>query len=86
MSLDKVKELLQQLQHELKNTQQVDEATKQQIDQIDMQIDEMLAADSLHQKDIYDAVVDMEYDFVNNHPVASGIFQEIVDILSRVGI
>lgn len=86
MSLDKVKDLLQQLQEELKSTEEIDEETRLQIDEIDNNINQMLGSEDTHHKDIYDAVVDMEYDFINNHPVASGIFRQIVDILSKAGI
>ncbi|MEZ5495573.1 MAG: DUF4404 family protein [Gammaproteobacteria bacterium] len=86
MSLEKVKELLQELQEELKNTSEVDEQTQQQIDEIDANIHQMLSADDVHERDIYDAIVEKEYEFVNEHPMASGIIRQIIDILSKAGI
>jgi DNA-binding transcriptional MerR regulator len=86
MSLEKVKELLQELQEELKNTSEVDEQTQQQIDEIDDNIHQMLNADNFHERDIYDAIIDKEYEFVAEHPIASGIIRQIVDILSKAGI
>ena len=86
MSLEKVKELLHELQQELKNTAEVDEDTRKQIDEIDDYIHQMLNADNFHERDIYDAIIDKEYEFVAEHPIASGIIRQIVDILSKAGI
>jgi septal ring factor EnvC (AmiA/AmiB activator) len=86
MGIEKVKLLLSELQKEIKNSSaEVDETTKQQLQEMDANIHKMLNQ-SNQQDDIYGELVKMEYEFLNNHPVASNIMREIVSILSRAGI
>jgi DNA-binding transcriptional MerR regulator len=87
MGIEKVKGLLQQLQEELKKTNEaMDEQTVQQLQKLDENIHQILNAENLEQQDLYDGIMHMEYDFLTKHPVASGIMREMVDILSKAGI
>lgn len=87
MSIEKVKELLEQLQLELKNTkEELDNEAKQQLQVMDENIHQILNADNLQNQDVYDGIMQMEYGFLTKHPVASGLMREMVDILSKAGI
>lgn len=87
MSIEKVKELLEQLQSELKNTSaELDVETKTQLEEMDANIHQILSADNLQQQDLYDGIMQMEYGFLTKHPVASGLMREMVDVLSKAGI
>jgi len=87
MSIEKVKSLLEELQNELKDsTIDVDENTRQQLQQLDVNIHKVLNNADQETKDIYDEIVEMEYQFLNNHPVASNMMNEIVNLLSKAGI
>ncbi|MBL4772208.1 MAG: DUF4404 family protein [Alcanivoracaceae bacterium] len=87
MSIEKVKELLKQLQVELKNTDtKIDTQTKVQLQQMDASIHQILNTDNMQQQDIYAGIMQMEYGFLTKHPVASGLMREMVDILSKAGI
>lgn len=87
MSIEKVKELLEQLQLELKNTkEELDNEAKQQLQAMDENIYQILNVDNLQQQDLYDGIMQMEYGFLTKHPVASGLMREMVDILSKAGI
>jgi DNA-binding transcriptional MerR regulator len=87
MSTEKIRELLQQLQSELSiSSDGVDTQTKEQLRQLDANIHKILNAETLEQKDIYDGIVQMEYGFLNNHPVAANLMREMLDILSKAGI
>ncbi len=87
MSIEKVKELLEQLQHELKNTkQEVDGETSSQLQEMDNNISQMLSVEDLQHQDVYDGIMQVEYSFLTKHPVASNLMREMVDILSKAGI
>ena len=87
MSTEKIRELLQQLQTELSiRNDEVDGQTKEQLLQLDANIQQILNAETLEQKDIYDGIVQLEYGFLNNHPVAANLMREMLDILSKAGI
>jgi hypothetical protein len=87
MAIEKVKFLLSELQNELKDpTVEVDETTRQHLQEMDTKIHKMLNQNNQQDDDIYDELVKMEYEFLNNYPVASNIMREIVSILSRAGI
>ncbi len=87
MSIEKVKTLLSKLQVELKDTSDlIDEETKQQLAQLDLNINQILDADSVEDQDIYDGIMQLEYGFLTKHPVASNIMREAIEILSKAGI
>ena len=87
MSIEKVKELLVQLQSELKSTStKIDVETKEQLQKMDESIHQILNQDSLQDQDLYDGIMQMEYGFLTKHPVASGLMREMIDILSKAGI
>ena len=87
MAIEKVKDLLAQLQQELKKTQaEVDAKTKQQLENLDANIHQILYAENTQPQDIYDGIQTLEYGFLTKYPVASGMIREIVDILSKAGI
>jgi hypothetical protein len=86
MGIEKVKFLLSELQNELKDPSiEVDETTRLQIQEMDVKIHKLLNQNN-QQDNIYDELVKMEYEFLNNHPVASNMMREIVSLLSRAGI
>lgn len=87
MGIEKVKLLLTELQKELNNpTVEVDDVTRKQLQEMDVKIHKMLSQNEQQADDIYDELVKMEYEFLNNHPVASNMMNEIVSLLSRAGI
>lgn len=87
MGIEKVKSLLSELQKELKDPSvEVDENTRQQLQEMDVKIHKILNQNNQQGDDIYDELVKMEYEFLNNHPVASNMMREIVSLLSRAGI
>ena len=87
MTVEKVKSLLTELQNELNNsTVEVDENTRQQLQEMDVRIHKILNQSEQQTDDIYDEIIKMEYEFLNNHPVASNMMHEIVSLLSRAGI
>lgn len=87
MSVEKIKDLLSQLQSELKNnTEQMDENTREQLQVMDKDIHRILNADDLQQQDLYKGIMQLEYGFLTKHPVASGLMREMVEILSKAGI
>jgi|GEM_PF-4791637 len=87
MTVEKVKDLLEQLQVELKNTNaELDIETKTQLEEMDANIHQILSSDNLQQQDLYKGIMQMEYGFLTKHPVASGLMREMVDILSKAGI
>lgn len=87
MSIERIKELLEQLQVELRNTtEQLDSDTQQELQQMDDSINEILTMNNLQHQDVYKGIMEMEYGFLTNHPVASGLMREMVDMLSRAGI
>ncbi len=87
MTIEKVKELLEQLQQELKNTkQEMDDETTSQMQEMDNNISQMLSLENLQHQDVYEGIMQMEYSFLTKHPVASNLLREMVDILSKAGI
>ena len=87
MSIEKVKELLEQLQVELKKTNEnLDSQTQQQMSQLDKDIQSMLADQNLQQQDLYDGIMQLEYGFLTEHPMAANLMRGIVDLLSKTGI
>lgn len=87
MSVEKIKDLLEQLQTELKNTKEpVDENMLGQLQTMDEDIHKILNANNMQQQDLYKGIMQMEYGFLTKHPVASGLMREMVDILSKAGI
>ena len=87
MKIEKVKFLLSELQNELKDpTAEVDDMTRQQLQEMDVKIHKLLNQKNQQDTDIYDELLKMEYKFLNNHPVASNMMREIVSLLSRAGI
>jgi len=87
MSINKIKDLLEQLQNELRNTtEQLDSSTQQELQKMDASIHQILSAENLQHQDIHDGIMEMEYEFLTKHPVASGIMREMIDILSKAGI
>jgi len=87
MGIEKVKSLISELQKELKDPSvEVDENTRQQLQEMDVKIHKILNQNNQQGDDIYDELVKMEYEFLNNHPVASNMMRELVSLLSRAGI
>ena len=87
MSIEKIKTLLEQLQLELKITnEKLDSDTQKELKQLDDNIHQILSIENLKHQDVYKGIMEVEYGFLTKHPVASGLMREMVDILSRAGI
>ena len=87
MSIEKIKVLLEQLQLELKITnEKLDTDTQKELKQLDDNIHQILSIENLQHQDVYRGIMEVEYGFLTKHPVASGLMREMVDILSRAGI
>ena len=87
MSIEKAKDLLAQLQSELKNTDlSTDKKTQQQFKQLDADLKNMLSKNNLNQQDLHDGIMQMEYSFLTEHPMAANLMRGIVDMLSKAGI
>ncbi len=86
MSTKRIKELLQQLQTELKDVNEdLDGETKQQISKLDTELNELLNR-SMQPQDLYEGIMQLEYGFLNKHPMAANLMRGIVDMLSKTGI
>ena len=87
MSIEKVKELLEQLREELKKTNEnLDSQTQQKMSQLDKEVQSMLANQNLQQQDLYDGIMQLEYGFLTEHPKTANLMRGIVDLLSKTGI
>ncbi len=87
MSIKNVKKLLEELQIELKKTNEnLDSQTQQKMGQLDNEIQSMLANQNLQQQDLYDGIKQLEYGFLTEYPTAANLMRGIVDLLSKAGI
>ena len=91
MSKERVKELLAQLRHELRDTDIDDELEKligdldddiqNVIDESDATIDGVVDID-----DVVDRAKEVEANFATSHPTAERVVREVIDLLVRMGI
>lgn len=87
MSNDEIRQLLEKLQTEIKNTR-VDEETRALVKQLDTDIHELLGAES--QSADSDSVLkrarSLEANFASDHPTAERFMREVIDTLGKMGI
>lgn len=84
MSKQRIRELLEQLREEIRNTD-IDDDLQQMMDDLDADIDGVIEDDA----DV-NAVIDrakaLEANFATNYPAAERFIQEVIDLLVRMGI
>lgn len=86
MTQEKIKRLLDQLQSELKKTDEMDEETLALVRRLDENIDELIESVEQQNSPILDDAIALEARFAANHPVAEKLLRELIDSLSRIGI
>lgn len=84
MSKDRIKELLAQLQEELRSTD-VDEELQKLISDLDSDIHNVIENDE-DMNVLIDRAKEMEADFATKHPAAERFMREVIDALVRMGI
>jgi len=84
MSKDRVKELLAQLQEEIRSTD-VDEELQTLISDLDKDIHNVIDNDE-DMNVLIDRAKEMEAGFATRHPAASRFMREVIDALVRMGI
>ncbi len=84
MSKERIKELLDQLREELRNTD-VDEELDRMIGEFDEDIHAVVDRDA-DVSDLIDRAKGFEADFASKHPAASRFMREVIDTLVRMGI
>ena len=87
MSNDKIRKLLDELTAELKSTD-LDSETGQAMQKLNEDIRELLSAPekSPQQPSVMEQAQQLEVRFATEHPVAERLIQEVIDILSKLGI
>jgi hypothetical protein len=87
MSTEQIKELLAQLQEEIRSTE-LDDETRSLVRQLDTDIHGLLAADA-DQAEAGSVVMRakaLEANFATDHPTAERFMREVIDVLVRMGI
>ncbi len=83
MSKKRLHKLLEQLGHELDNADDIDDQTREMLDELHDDIDRLTG-------DTHDNAIDLakrlESRFAAHHPVAERIAREFADLLAKMGI
>jgi len=87
MSTEQIKELLAQLQEEIRNTE-LDDETRSLVRQLDTDIHGLLAtdADQAEASSVVTRAKALEANFATDHPTAERFMREVIDVLVRMGI
>lgn len=83
---ENIKNLLNQLQKALAETEQVDEETLDMVKKLDQDIDTFIDSAEDVNSPVLDDAIALEARFAANHPVAERIIRELIDSLGRIGI
>ena len=84
MGKDRIKELLGQLQEEIRSTD-VDDELRQLINDLDKDIHGVIENDE-DMSALIDRAKEMEAGFATRHPAAERFMREVIDALVRMGI
>lgn len=84
MGKDRIKDLLAQLQKEIRSTD-VDDELRQLINDLDEDIHSVIENDE-DMTDLIDRAKEMEADFATRYPAAERFMREVIDALVRMGI
>ncbi|MDH3621488.1 MAG: DUF4404 family protein [Gammaproteobacteria bacterium] len=84
MGKDRIKELLAQLQEEIRSTD-VDDELRQLINDLDKDIHGVIENDE-DMSALIDRAKEMEAGFATRHPAAERFMREVIDALVRMGI
>ena len=84
MSKDRIKELLAQLQEEIRSTD-MDEELQTLISDLDNDIHNVIENDE-DMNALIDRAKEMEAGFATRHPAAERFMREVIDALVRMGI
>lgn len=84
MGKDRIRDLLAQLQEELRSTD-VDDELRQLINDLDEDIHSVIENDE-DMTDLIDRAKEMEADFATRYPAAERFMREVIDALVRMGI
>ena len=83
MSSERLRQLLGELDKELKSTGDIDAATRELLAKLNADLDEFT---SEHETSAGDRAKELESRFAAEHPVAARITREIADLLTKMGI
>ncbi|MDP1930140.1 MAG: DUF4404 family protein [Gammaproteobacteria bacterium] len=83
---ENIKNLLNQLQKALAETEQVDDETLEMVKKLDNDIETFIASAEDVNSPVLDDAIALEARFAANHPVAERIIRELIDSLGRIGI
>jgi len=84
MGKDRIRDLLAQLQEEIRSTD-VDDELRQLINDLDEDIHSVIENDE-DMTDLIDRAKEMEADFATRYPAAERFMREVIDALVRMGI
>jgi len=84
MAKDRIKELLTQLQEEIRSTD-VDDEVRELINELDKDIHGVIENDE-DVSALIDRAKEMEADFATRYPAAERFMREVIDALVRMGI
>ena len=84
MGKDRIRDLLAQLQEELRSTD-VDDELRQLINDLDEDIHSVIENDE-DMTALIDRAKEMEADFATRYPAAERFMREVIDALVRMGI
>jgi len=87
MGTEHIKNLLTQLQNELRTTE-LDDETRNLVRELDADVHDLLAEDSAESdaSSIVKRAKELEANFATDHPAAERFMREFVDALVRMGI
>ena len=83
MSSERLRELLGELDRELRNTEDIDTETRELLSRLSTDLE---ALTSGQEASAGDRAKELESRFAATHPVAERITREIADILAKMGI
>ena len=87
MSTDQIKNLLAQLQEELRKTE-LDDETRSLVRSLDADVHTLLNEDAAQSdtSSIVKRAKELEANFATDHPTAERFMREVIDMLVRMGI
>jgi len=87
MSTEQIKNLLTQLQDELRKTE-LDDETRDLVRALDADVHDLLSEEAAQAdtSSIVKRAKELEADFATDHPAAERFMREVIDMLVRMGI
>ena len=87
MSTKQIKDLLEQLQDEIRKTE-LDDETRSLVRELDADVHGLLGEDATQTdtSSIVKRAKELEANFATDHPTAERFMREVIDVLVRMGI